>query len=79
MSGSGGSNDTSRNRARHAAGMSPLDAARDMARDVGRGPFADWGEAERLVVNVAAVYRELGEEVASDAGSLFAWMAELAG
>lgn len=43
-------------RARHATGMSLLDAARDIALDA----FDDWGEAERLVVNVENVYRELG-------------------
>jgi cyclase len=42
-------------RARHAAGMTPLQAARDIALD----RWAAWGDAERVVVNVATVYREL--------------------
>lgn len=61
-------------RARHAAGMSALDAARDLHASDTRG----WGEAERLAVNVAAVYRELGADVAGDALTLFSAMAELA-
>ena len=40
---------------RHAAGMS----ARDAAFDIGLGEFADWGDSERIVLNVDAVYREL--------------------
>ena len=40
---------------RHEAGMGVLDAA----RDIDLGPFADWGEAERIVLNVNAVYKEL--------------------
>jgi len=42
-------------RERHARGMTPLEAARDIALD----RWAAWGEAERLVVNIATVYREL--------------------
>jgi cyclase len=41
---------------RHAQGMTPLEAARSMALD----RWAEWGERERLVVNVASIYRELG-------------------
>src|SRR5205814_4691152 len=41
-------------RLRFEAGLSPLEAARDLAAD-----YAGWTEGERLVVNVAAVYREL--------------------
>jgi glyoxylase-like metal-dependent hydrolase (beta-lactamase superfamily II) len=44
--------------ARFHAGMPVLDAARDIALDA----FDDWNEAERLVVNVHNVYRELGGE-----------------
>ncbi|MDH3308509.1 MAG: MBL fold metallo-hydrolase [Acidimicrobiia bacterium] len=40
---------------RHAAGMSPADAT----RDIDLGEFADWGDSERLVVNVQSVYSEL--------------------
>jgi glyoxylase-like metal-dependent hydrolase (beta-lactamase superfamily II) len=42
-------------RERHARGMTPLEAARDIALD----RWAAWGEAERLVVNIATIYREL--------------------
>jgi glyoxylase-like metal-dependent hydrolase (beta-lactamase superfamily II) len=41
--------------ARHAAGMSSLDAT----LDIELGEFADLGDAERLAVNVDAAYREL--------------------
>lgn len=41
--------------ARHAAGMSAADAV----YDINLGEFADWGDSERLVVNVQAVYAEL--------------------
>lgn len=40
---------------RHAGGMS----AGDAVRDIELGEFADWGDRERLVVNVQAVYAEL--------------------
>jgi glyoxylase-like metal-dependent hydrolase (beta-lactamase superfamily II) len=42
-------------RARHEAGLDP-DAA---AEDIDIADFRDWGDPERLVVNVATVYREL--------------------
>jgi glyoxylase-like metal-dependent hydrolase (beta-lactamase superfamily II) len=42
-------------RARFEGGME----ARDAARDIELGPFGDWGEPERIVVNVESVYREL--------------------
>jgi cyclase len=41
--------------ARHDAGLSAWDAARDITL----GDFGDWGEFGRVVVNVEAVYREL--------------------
>ena len=56
------------------AGMTPMEAARDLAG----GPFAGWGEGERLVVNLAAVARDLGIANAVDSASLFAQMAALA-
>jgi glyoxylase-like metal-dependent hydrolase (beta-lactamase superfamily II) len=43
-------------RARHAAGLDALAAA----RDIPLGEFADWGDPERIVVNVDTLYRELG-------------------
>lgn len=60
---------------RHAAGMSPLEAA----RDVDMGPYAGWTDPERLAANVTTVYAELGADVATDPVSLFGQMAALAG
>jgi cyclase len=45
-------------RIRHAEGMTALQAARSISLE----RFADWGEAERLVVNIANIYRELSDE-----------------
>lgn len=62
-------------RARHAQGMTALEAAHDIAMD----RWADWGEAERLAVNLATIFRELdGEPGGPDALSAFALMAESA-
>ena len=55
-------------------GMAPLDAARDLAG----GPYDGWGERERLVVNLTALARDLGQEPAADVLTLFGGMAELA-
>jgi glyoxylase-like metal-dependent hydrolase (beta-lactamase superfamily II) len=62
-------------RTRFEAGMSPLEAAGDIALD----RYAGWGEAERLVVNVDAIYRELAQDD-SERTVLALWeqMAELA-
>lgn len=61
--------------ARHAAGMT----AREAARDIPLGRFADLAESERLAVNVHTVYRELDPDLAeSDGPELFGRMAELA-
>jgi len=63
-------------RVRFEAGLSPLEAARDI--DLSR--YRDWGEGERVVVNVAAVYRELDPSApAPSVIELFSDMAELAG
>jgi glyoxylase-like metal-dependent hydrolase (beta-lactamase superfamily II) len=40
-----------------AAGLSREEAARAIALD----DYASWGDAERIAVNMAAVYRELGD------------------
>jgi glyoxylase-like metal-dependent hydrolase (beta-lactamase superfamily II) len=61
-------------RARFEAGMTPLDAA----RDIDLGPYAGWREPERVVANVHALYREFGGEGAQDALTLMADMAALA-
>jgi glyoxylase-like metal-dependent hydrolase (beta-lactamase superfamily II) len=61
-------------RARHERGMTALDAALDIAGDL--GPYRDLGEIERLVVNVDAIYRELDPaRPQRDAVELFAEMA----
>jgi cyclase len=62
-------------RLRFDAGMVPLEAA----RDIDLGPYADWREAERVVANVHALYRDFGGEGARDALALLADMAALAG
>jgi glyoxylase-like metal-dependent hydrolase (beta-lactamase superfamily II) len=62
-------------RLRFEAGLSPLEAA----RDIDLGPYAGWGERERLVANVHALYRDFGSPSPSDAMTLMAEMAELAG
>jgi cyclase len=45
---------------RHAAGLSVFDAAMDIALH----DYSSWGDAERIVVNVAAVYREIAGDTA---------------
>ena len=54
--------------------MAPLDAARDLAG----GPYDGWGESERLVVNLTALARDLGQEPAADVLTLFGGMAACA-
>jgi cyclase len=58
-------------RARCDAGMSPLEAA----ADIDLGPYGDLREPERLVANVAALYREMGADVATDPASIVGLMA----
>jgi len=61
-------------RARYDSGMGALEAARSIALD----DFAGWGDAERIAVNVATLYREFGAtDTPSDAATLFGWMAQL--
>lgn len=46
--------------ARQRAGVDAWEAARDIAREIGVNPeFQGWGEAGRIAVNVATVYRTL--------------------
>jgi len=59
----------------HGEGMTPLQAA----RSIGADRWAEWGERERLVVNVANIYAELdGEQRPLDPLAAFQQMAELA-
>lgn len=64
---------------RRDAGMSVPETAADIHRTLDDTPYAEWGERERLVVNVTAVYRDLGDDVDDDVVTMFTQMAELAG
>lgn len=60
----------------HAAGMTAPEAARTISMQ----RWADWGEAERLVVNIANIYAELsGDQEPLNPLVAFERMAELAG
>jgi hypothetical protein len=54
--------------------MSALEAA----LDIDLGPYAGWGEAERVVANVRALYRDFGDESAADVVTIMGEMAVLA-
>jgi cyclase len=57
---------------RHAAGMGPFEAA----MDIDLGEFAEWGDPERICINVDSVYRELDPaHEAAAAPELFTRMA----
>jgi len=62
-------------RIRFDGGMSPMEAA----RDIDLGPYSGWGEPERLVANVHALYRDFGNTAPTDALTLMGEMAALAG
>src|SRR5207237_9174787 len=60
-------------RARFQSGQSAWDAARELAS----GPYAEWAEGERLIVNTEMIYRELGAEAPAPTPiERFRWMAE---
>lgn len=63
-------------RQRYEAGLPAQQAARDIPLDA----YAAWNDAERVVVNVASIYRELSGQQEQHPGtlSLFAMMAEYA-
>ena len=65
---------TTEARLRHDAGMSALEAA----LDIDLGPYAGWGEAERVVANVRALYRDFGDESPADVVTVMGEMAVLA-
>jgi cyclase len=65
---------TSEARTRYEAGLTPLEAA----RDIDLGPYAGWSEAERVVANVHALYRDFGDPSSADALTLMGDMAALA-
>lgn len=59
---------------RYDSGMGAFEAARSIALD----DFAGWGDAERIAVNTATLYREFGSaDTPSDPATLFGWMAQL--
>ncbi|KCZ97227.1 metallo-beta-lactamase family protein [Hyphomonas polymorpha PS728] len=61
-------------RARFDAGLS----AREAALDIALGDYADWGDAERIAVNVDSLYREYrGDGKVTPVMDLFALMAEV--
>jgi glyoxylase-like metal-dependent hydrolase (beta-lactamase superfamily II) len=61
-------------RKRYDSGMGAFEAARSIALD----DFAGWGDAERIAVNTATLFREFGsKDVPSDAATLFGWMAQI--
>ena len=62
-------------RKRYDAGMSAMEAAQDIALR----EYSSWGDAERIVVNVATLYREFsGDTSPLDVVDLFGKMAQLA-
>jgi glyoxylase-like metal-dependent hydrolase (beta-lactamase superfamily II) len=62
-------------RARFDAGM----PVREAARDISLSDYASWGDAERIAVNVATLYREFGDPSPPPGPlELFGWMAEIA-
>jgi cyclase len=63
-----------RARAYHSEGMSAIEAARSLSLD----RWAEWGERERLVVNIACIYAEIEGSKPPGALEAFTQMAELA-
>jgi cyclase len=63
-------------RLRFDAGLSPMDAV----RDISLADYASWLDAERIVVNVHTLYREFsgGEQGNADIMALFGMMGEVA-
>ncbi|MFN0026473.1 MAG: MBL fold metallo-hydrolase [Acidimicrobiales bacterium] len=62
-------------KARFESGMSAFDAA----LDIDLGPYADWGDSERLAINVVSAYREFDPAVEMPSrAELFTQMARLA-
>ena len=62
-------------RKRFDAGLSAFDAA----VDINMSDYDSWGDGERIVVNVATLYKEFsGERTPNDAATMFGQMAQLA-
>jgi glyoxylase-like metal-dependent hydrolase (beta-lactamase superfamily II) len=66
---------TAEARIRFDHGLPPLEAA----RDIDLGPYAGWGEPERVVANIHALYCDFGADLPSDALTIMGEMAALAG
>ena len=61
-------------RKRYEAGLS----VRDATHDIALGDFDSWGDAERIAVNVATLYREFaGDTTPPNPAELFALMGEI--
>jgi glyoxylase-like metal-dependent hydrolase (beta-lactamase superfamily II) len=61
-------------RQRYDCGMKPFEAA----QDISLADYSTWGDAERIAVNVATLYREFGDTTApTDPATLFGWMAQI--
>jgi cyclase len=61
-------------RKRYDAGMSIADAA----RDISLADYSSWGDAERIAVNVASLYREFSDgKTTANVAELFGLMAQL--
>jgi glyoxylase-like metal-dependent hydrolase (beta-lactamase superfamily II) len=61
-------------RKRYDARMS----AREAAHDIALGDYDSWGDAERIAVNVATLYREFsGDKTPANPAELFALMGEI--
>lgn len=59
---------------RYDTGMGAFEAARSIALD----DYANWGDSERIAVNVATLYREFGStDTPSDPAAMFGWMAQI--
>ena len=62
-------------RKRYDAGMSIIEAA----NDISLADYSSWGDAERIVINVASLYRDFsGGKVTANVAELFGMMAHLA-
>jgi glyoxylase-like metal-dependent hydrolase (beta-lactamase superfamily II) len=59
---------------RYEGGLTPLEAA----RDIDMTAYAGWGDSERLVVNVYALYRDFGADIPDETVNLFEDMTKLA-
>jgi len=64
---------TAETRKRYDAGLGAIEAAKDIAL----GDFDSWGDAERIVVNVATLYREFSGGAPADTVELFTAMSEI--